>query len=124
MEITPSLLALQLVTGIALGAVYALLAIGLSLIFGMLTVVNFAHGEFLMLAMYATFGLVFMTALDPVVLAPLVVALIVAVKGLLVIRHYMGLEEEGSRLRGVMRLYFVVVPALILVAGGAGWLVA
>ena len=36
-EITPSLLALQLVTGIALGAVYALLAIGLSLIFGMLT---------------------------------------------------------------------------------------
>ena len=51
-----------------------------------------------------------------------VVALIVAAKGLLVIRHYMGLEEEGSRLRGVMRLYFVVVPALILVAGGASWL--
>ncbi|RZJ83349.1 MAG: branched-chain amino acid ABC transporter permease, partial [Massilia sp.] len=37
-EITPQLLALQLVTGIALGALYALLAIGLSLIFGMLTV--------------------------------------------------------------------------------------
>ena len=41
-EFTPSLLALQLVTGIALGAIYALLAVGLSLIFGMLTVVNFA----------------------------------------------------------------------------------
>ena len=40
MEIDASLIALQLVTGIALGAVYALLAIGLSLIFGMLTVVN------------------------------------------------------------------------------------
>ena len=52
----------------------------------------------------------------------LVVALIVAVKGLLVVRHYMGLVEKGSRLRGVMRLYFVVVPALILVAGGASWL--
>jgi hypothetical protein len=35
----------------------------------------------------------------PVVATALVVALIVAVKGLLVIRHYMGLEEEGSRLR-------------------------
>ena len=45
-EYTPALLALQLMTGIALGAVYALLALGLSLIFGMLTVVNFAHGAF------------------------------------------------------------------------------
>ena len=46
-DISPQLFALQLMTGIALGAVYALLAIGLSLIFGMLTVVNFAHGAFL-----------------------------------------------------------------------------
>ncbi len=47
LDISPQLLAVQLVTGIALGAVYALLAMGLSLIFGMLTVVNFAHGAFL-----------------------------------------------------------------------------
>jgi len=46
------LLALQLMTGIALGAVYALLAIGLSLIFGMLTVVNFAHGAFFMVGAF------------------------------------------------------------------------
>ena len=51
-EITPQLLAVQLVTGIALGAVYALLAIGLSLIFGMLTVVNFAHGAFYMVGAF------------------------------------------------------------------------
>lgn len=51
-EITPNLLALQLVTGIALGSVYALLAIGLSLIFGMLTVVNFAHGAFFMVGAF------------------------------------------------------------------------
>lgn len=51
-EITPSLLMLQLVTGVALGAVYALLAIGLSLIFGMLTVVNFAHGAFFMVGAF------------------------------------------------------------------------
>jgi len=58
MEITPALIALQLVTGIALGAVYALLALGLSLIFGMLTVVNFAHGAFFMVGAFV--GLYFM----------------------------------------------------------------
>ena len=51
-EITPQLLGIQLVAGIALGAVYALLAIGLSLIFGMLTVVNFAHGAFFMVGAF------------------------------------------------------------------------
>jgi branched-chain amino acid transport system permease protein len=50
--LTPELIALQLFTGLALGAVYVLLAIGLSLIFGMLTVVNFAHGAFFMLGAY------------------------------------------------------------------------
>ena len=57
-EISAQLLALQLVTGIALGAVYALLAIGLSLIFGMLTVVNFAHGAFFMVGSF--FGVYFL----------------------------------------------------------------
>jgi branched-chain amino acid transport system permease protein len=47
-----NLLLLQTVTGIALGSVYALLAIGLSLIFGMLTVVNFAHGAYFMMGAY------------------------------------------------------------------------
>ena len=51
-DITPQLFALQLMTGIALGAIYALLAIGLSLIFGMLTVVNFAHGAFFMVGAF------------------------------------------------------------------------
>ncbi len=46
------LLALQLFTGLALGAIYVLFAIGLSLIFGMLTVVNFAHGAFYMVGAY------------------------------------------------------------------------
>ncbi len=53
-------------------------------------------------------------------LTAVMVALIVGVKGLLVIRHFMGLTEKGSRLRLLMRLYFVVVPVLILLAGSAG----
>jgi branched-chain amino acid transport system permease protein len=51
-ELTVSLLLSQLMTGIALGAVYALLALGLSLIFGMLTIVNFAHGAFFMVGAF------------------------------------------------------------------------
>ena len=47
------LIALQLFAGLALGAIYVLFAIGLSLIFGMLTVVNFAHGAFYMVGAYA-----------------------------------------------------------------------
>ena len=50
--ITVQLLMLQVVTGIALGSIYALLAIGLSLIFGMLTIVNFAHGAFFMVGAF------------------------------------------------------------------------
>jgi branched-chain amino acid transport system permease protein len=50
--LTLDLIGLQLFSGVALGAIYVLLAIGLSLIFGMLTVVNFAHGAFYMLGAY------------------------------------------------------------------------
>jgi len=50
--ITLDLLALQIFTGLALGSVFVLLAVGLSLIFGLLTVVNFAHGAFYMVGAY------------------------------------------------------------------------
>jgi branched-chain amino acid transport system permease protein len=65
-------------SGLLTGLIYALVAVGLSLIFGLIDVVNFAHGEFLMFAMYATFGLWVLTTLDPVVLIPVVVALLFA----------------------------------------------
>jgi branched-chain amino acid transport system permease protein len=65
-------LAQILASGVLMGLIYALIAAGLSLIFGLMDVVNFAHGEFLMLAMYATFGIFVATALDPILAAPLV----------------------------------------------------
>jgi branched-chain amino acid transport system permease protein len=82
--ITLELLALQLFAGLALGAIYVLLATGLSLIFGMLTVVNFAHGAFFMLGAYAG---VFLAGLGANFWACLVgVPLIVGAFGLLVER--------------------------------------
>lgn len=61
-----------LVSGILLGGVYALCALGLNLIFGVAKVVNFAHGEFLMLGMYAGYWLMRGTAINPYYGAPLV----------------------------------------------------
>jgi branched-chain amino acid transport system permease protein len=54
-----------------MGVVYALIAAGLSLIFGLMEIVNFAHGEFLMLAMYIAFFAWSLAHLDPVVSLPL-----------------------------------------------------
>ena len=49
------------------GGIYALIAVGLTLIFGIMRVVNFAHGEFLMLGMYLAFWAFTLLALDPYV---------------------------------------------------------
>jgi branched-chain amino acid transport system permease protein len=47
----------QLINGITIGAVYALIAVGLTLVFGILDVINFAHGEFYMLGAFITYSL-------------------------------------------------------------------
>ena len=80
-DITLNLFMLQLVTGVALGAVYALLAIGLSLIFGMLTVVNFAHGAFFMMG--AFLGVYFLGLTGSFVLGLLIAPIVVGAIGLL-----------------------------------------
>jgi branched-chain amino acid transport system permease protein len=55
----------SLVNGVMLGGLYALVALGLTLIFGVMKVINFAHGSLMMLAMYATFWLASRFGLDP-----------------------------------------------------------
>lgn len=52
MDITFNLIAQQFVTGLALGSIYVLVGVGLSLVFGLLTIVNFAHGAFFMVGAY------------------------------------------------------------------------
>ena len=74
-EITFSALAAQAFTGLVLGGILVLMAIGLSLIFGLMTVVNFSHGALYMLGAYVAFTILGLTKSFWVtlVLAPLVV---------------------------------------------------
>ncbi len=53
------------VSGLLLGGVYGLVASGLSLIFGVLRIINFAHGAVMMLGMYASYWLFVLLGLDP-----------------------------------------------------------
>jgi branched-chain amino acid transport system permease protein len=85
----------SLLSGLLTGLIYALVAVGLSLIFGLMDVVNFAHGEFLMTAMYATLGFTLVLAIDPIISAPLVAALLF-VFGALV---YAGIIRFAMRAR-------------------------
>lgn len=67
MELTAQLV----IYGILMGLVFALIALGLSLIFGVMNIVNFAHGEFLMVGMYIAYLISTYLNLDPIISLPL-----------------------------------------------------
>ena len=58
-------------SGVLIGLIYALVAIGLTMIFGVMDIVNFSHGEFLMLGMYSTFWMYSLYALDTIYSLPI-----------------------------------------------------
>jgi branched-chain amino acid transport system permease protein len=107
-------------SGLLTGLIYALVAVGLSLIFGLMDVVNFAHGEFLMLAMYVTFGLWALTAIDPILLIPVAGALLFAWGAV----AYLGVVRYAMRARfnsGMVQI-FSTFGLGILMQGAAQYL--
>jgi len=64
-----------IVGGLLLGGIYALFTVGLTLIFGVMDIPNFAHGEFLMLGMYITFFIWKYFKIDPLLSTPIVALL-------------------------------------------------
>lgn len=93
-------LLLQLIlSGLGMGFIFALVAIGLTLIYGVMDVVNFAHGEFLMIAMYASYLSYRTWGLDPLVTLPFI-AVAMFIFGVFVyyvlIRRVMGAKMNAQ----------------------------
>jgi len=61
-----------IINGLAIGFVYALVSLGLTLIWGTMEIINFAHGDFLMLGMYGSFWFFTLLGIDPLVSLPVV----------------------------------------------------
>jgi len=59
------LLLQSIVNGILMGGVYSLISVGLTLIFGVMKIINFAHGSFMMLGMFTTYWLYVLLGIDP-----------------------------------------------------------
>jgi len=72
-----------IVGGLLLGAVYALFSSGLTLVWGMMNIVNFAHGDFVMLGMYVAYVVYTLLGAGPLLGAPLA-ALVLATFGVIV----------------------------------------
>ena len=103
------MLALDLaINGLIIGMFYALMAIGLSLIFGILKVVNFAHGEFYMVGAYAYTLAALMLGLSPWLALPLAFFMGVLV-GLVVERLLMRPLYAGYTSWGLMRDEYAVI---------------
>jgi branched-chain amino acid transport system permease protein len=99
-----------LVSGLLIGGVYALISVGLNLIFGVVRIINFAHGEVLMLAMYAAFWLNKLFGMDPYVSALLVLPALFLF-GVLLQRVIVQPIQEAS---ANMQIFATVALSLIL----------
>ncbi len=90
---TREILIQAIISGLLMGFVYALIAAGLSLIFGLMEIVNFSHGEFMMLSMYSAFWFWALFGLDPLAVLP-ICAVLLALVGLAthygIIRHILN----------------------------------
>jgi hypothetical protein len=96
-----------------MGLLYGLIAVGLALIFGLMDVVNFAHGEFLMIAMYVSFFLFTFFAIDPLLSAPLVAAALFvfgAVVYLLIVRFAMRAKANA----GMVQIFSTFGLAIVM----------
>jgi branched-chain amino acid transport system permease protein len=109
-----TLLAQQLLLGLLIGGLYGLAAAGLSLVFGVMRILNVAHGELIMLGGYAAFWIVTLLGLDPFASLLLVLPLALVLGGVL----YVGLfgfvvrADEETRVKNSLLIGFGLALAL------------
>ena len=114
-----SLIPNVVVQGVLTGLVYGLMALGLSVIFGVVRVVNFAHGEFTVVAMYTAFVLFSALGLDPLVaMLPIAAGFFVIGYALqaALINPFVGRPEHEQFIL-LVGVAIIVVNALLMIFG-------
>src|SRR5438105_10244810 len=107
------------VQGLLTGLVYGLMALGLSVIFGVVRVVNFAHGEFTVIAMYSAFLLFQTLGLDPLLALIPIAAAFFALGYLLqalLINPFVGRPEHEQFIL-LVGLAILIVNSLLMIFG-------
>ena len=119
MDITAPTIILTLIWGVAIGCVYILLATGLNIIFGVMKLVNFAHGQLLMVGAYLTWTITYSAGLNAyaaILISILVVALIGVAVERLTFRRVLG----GDKLNEIfvsLGLIYIFENAAMLIWG-------
>jgi branched-chain amino acid transport system permease protein len=117
MDITAGTLALTLIWGVAIGCIYVLLATGLNVIFGVMKLVNFAHGQFLMIGAYLTWTISVSLGLNAY-LAILISMVIVAALGVVIerftFRKVLGTEKLNEIFISLGLIYIFENAALLI----------
>ena len=120
MNLTPEVIVQQLLNGISLGGLYSLLAIGYTMVYGILRLINFAHGDVFMIGAYTAFFLVGVFRLPWWISAPATAAL-TALVGVAIDRAaYRPLREEPriSALITAVGVSFFIENLGLVVLGG------
>jgi branched-chain amino acid transport system permease protein len=112
-----TLLLQAVVNGLEMGFLYALVAVGLTIIWGLMEMINFAHGEFLMLGMFGAWWLNVTFGLDPL-LSIVPVGLAMYVLGVLIYRQLMRHVQRGdpfTQIFATIGLLFLLQNAAVAV---------
>lgn len=105
--------------GVLTGLIYGLMALGLSVIFGVVRVVNFAHGEFGVVGMYATFLLFHLYGLDPLVTMLPLAALFFLLGFVLqatIVHRFVGRPDHEQFIL-LVGLAIIIVNGLLMIFG-------
>ena len=113
----PSLVAIEILNGIVLGVIYALVAAGLTLIFGMLDIPNFAHGAFYALGAYVAYTAMAHAGFPlALIAAPLAVGIVGIIIDALFIRR-LARAGHTYQILFTLGLVLIVQEAIVLIWG-------